>query len=133
MAWKEEKVLVSSGKRKACVRKETNAPSGKGVTIVHKNQNTTPPHFLSHPSHEAEVCRGKEVSVANVTMVCQFYKTETGCKAGDKSMFPHHKVDEQSDTKPKKGYYSHTRRESDDKNAVAIVKIVPQLGCVSQD
>ena len=25
------------------------------------------------------------------------------------------------------------RRESDDKNAVAFVKIVPQLGCVSQD
>ena len=30
-------------------------------------------------------------------------------------------------------HYSHKRRESDDKNAVAIVKIVPQLGCVSQD
>ena len=35
--------------------------------------------------------------------------------------------------KRKKGYYSHKRRECDDKNAVAIVKIVPQLGCVSQD
>ena len=35
--------------------------------------------------------------------------------------------------KPKKGHYSHKRRESDDKNAVAIVKIVPHLGCVSQD
>ena len=32
-----------------------------------------------------------------------------------------------------KGYYSHKARENDDKNAVAIVKIVPQLGCVSQD
>ena len=30
------------------------------------------------------------------------------------------------------GYYSHKRRESDDKNAVAIVKFVPQLGCVSE-
>ena len=35
--------------------------------------------------------------------------------------------------KPKKGYHSHKRRESDDKSAAAIVKIVPQLGCVSQD
>ena len=35
--------------------------------------------------------------------------------------------------KPKKGYHSHRRRESDDKNAVAFLKIVPQLGCVSQD
>ena len=33
----------------------------------------------------------------------------------------------------RKGYYSHKRRASDDKNAVAIVKIVPQLGCVSKN
>ena len=64
---------------------------------------------------------------------CQFYKTETGRKAGDNCLFPHHEVDEQPNKKPKKGHYSHTRRESDDKNAVASVKIVPQLGCVSQD
>ena len=64
---------------------------------------------------------------------CQFYKTESGCRAGDKCLFPHHKVDEQPKKKPKKGYYSHKRRESNDKNAVAIVKIEPQLGCVSQD
>ena len=64
---------------------------------------------------------------------CQFYKTQTGCKAGDKCLFPQHKVDEQPNKKPKKGHYSHRRRESDDKNAVAIVKIVPLLGCVSQD
>ena len=43
------------------------------------------------------------------------------------------KVDEQPNKKPKKGYYTHRRRENDDKNAVAIVKIVPQLGCGSQD
>ena len=33
----------------------------------------------------------------------------------------------------RKSYHSPKRRESDDKNTVAIVKIVPQLGCVSQD
>ena len=64
---------------------------------------------------------------------CQFYKTETGCKAGDKCVFPHHQVDEQLNKKPKKGYHSQKGRESDDNNAVAIVKIVPELGCVSQD
>ena len=52
-------------------------------------------------------------------------------KAGDKCLFPHHEVAEQPIKKPKKGYYSHNKRESDDKNAVAIVKIVPLLGCVS--
>ena len=64
---------------------------------------------------------------------CQFYRTETGCKAGDKCLFPQHKVDEQPNKNPKKGYYPHKRRESDYKNGVAIVKVVPQLGCVSQD
>ena len=61
---------------------------------------------------------------------CQFYKTESGCKAGEKCLFPHHKVDEQPNKKPKKSCHSHKGREIDDKIAVAIVKIVPQLGCV---
>ena len=63
---------------------------------------------------------------------CQFYKNETGCKAGDKCLFPHCKVDEQPNKKPKKSNFPK-RRENDDKNAVAIVRSVSQLGCVSQD
>ena len=44
-------------------------------------------------------------------------------------MFPHHKVEEQPKKKSaKKGYYSHKRKESDDKNAVAIAKIVSSVG-----
>ena len=39
------------------------------VTIVHKNQNTMPPHLPSHPCHEVEVCRRKEVSMAKVTIL----------------------------------------------------------------
>ena len=35
----------------------------------------------------------------------QFYKSETGCKAGDKCLFPHYKVDEQPNEKPKKSYF----------------------------
>ena len=69
MALKEEMVLVTSGKKKASVRQETSAVSGMRATIVPKNQNTLPPHLPSHPSHEVEVCRRKEVSKANVTMV----------------------------------------------------------------
>ena len=64
---------------------------------------------------------------------CHFYRTETGCKAGDKCLFPHLKVDGQPNKKPKKDYLSPKRMESDDKNAVAILKTVLQLGCVSQD
>ena len=59
-----------------------------------------------------------------------FYKTESGCKAGDKCLFPHHKVEEQPSKKPKKSFQNG---KSDDKGAVAFVKTVPQLGCVSQD
>ena len=57
----------------ASVRKETDAVSGMRVTIVRKNQNTLLPHFPSHPSHEVEVCRGREVSEAKVTMVPPFF------------------------------------------------------------
>ena len=63
----------------------------------------------------------------------QIYKNETGCKTGDKCLFPHYKVDEQPNKKPKKGCCSAKSRESDDKNAVAVVKSVSQLGCVSRD
>ena len=59
-------------------------------------------------------------------------KIETGCKAGDKCLFPRCKVDEQPNKKPKKSCFPKGR-ESDDKNAVAVVKSVSQLGCVSQD
>ena len=115
MALKEEKVFVNSEKKKASVRKENDAVSGMRVTIVHKNQNPKPPHLLGHQCHEVEVCRGKEVSEAKVTMVPFFdnradiirkvlareplvnfciltsansFKTDTGCKAGDKCLFP---------------------------------------------
>ena len=47
-------------------------------------------------------------------------------------MFPQYKVDEQPNKGPKKGYFPK-RRESADKGCVATVKIVSQLGCVSQD
>ena len=42
-------------------------------------------------------------------------------------------MNNQTKSQRKATYYSHKRRESDDNNAVATVKIVPQLGCVSQD
>ena len=55
---------------------------------------------------------------------CQYYKSETGCKFGDKCSFPHWKVEEHQNEEPKNG---------GDKSAVAIVKDVRLLGCVSQD
>ena len=159
MALKEIKVFVTSGK-KAGVRNETDAVSGTNPKIVHKNQNTLPPRLLSQPYHEVEVCRGREVSEAKVTMgpffnnradiiwkvlardrfvnngslsSVSFTKQNRVAKPGISVCSRHHKVDEQPNKKTKKGSYSNKRRESDDKNAVVVVKIVPQLGSVSQD
>ena len=58
--------------------------------------------------------------------------TKTGCKSGDTCLFPHFKVDEQPNKRPKKSYFPK-RRESEDKGAVAIVTSVSQVGRVSED
>ena len=55
MALKEEKVLVTSGKKKASVRKETSAVSGMRVTIVPKN----PDHTAATPSEPSFFTRSK--------------------------------------------------------------------------
>ena len=68
-ALKEKEVSVTSGKKKASVRKEIDAVSATRPKIVRKNQNTLPPLLLSQPYHEIEVCRGREVSEAKVTVV----------------------------------------------------------------
>ena len=49
---------------------------------------------------------------------------ESGCKFGAECSFPHWKVEEQQNKKPKKG---------GDQSAVAIAKFVRQLCCVFQD
>ena len=114
---------------------------------MQKNRHRKPPQLLSHPCQgngtvsRKRSIRGKSEHGAILRQPCRYYlestpceywhpsecqffcKTETGCKAGDECLFPYHKVDEQPNKKPKKGHYSHKRRESDDKNAVAIVKL----------
>ena len=55
---------------------------------------------------------------------CQHCKTKLGCKFGVECSFLHWKVEEQSNKK---------RKMDEGKSAVAIVKSVRQLSCVSQD
>ena len=69
MALKEEKVFVTSGKKKSSVRKETVAVSATIPKIVRKNQNTLPPHLPSQPFHEVEVCGRGEAFEAKNAMV----------------------------------------------------------------
>ena len=149
MALKKEKVPVTSGKEKASVRKETNAVSGMGVTIAPKNQNTIPPHLPSHPCHDgrsvskkrgiqsksnhgAILARDRLVNIGILTSV-NLSKQKRAAKLGISVCFRIIKLMNNQTKSQRKGYYSHKRRVSDDKNAVAIVNIVPQLGCVSQD
>ena len=55
---------------------------------------------------------------------CLFYKSENGCRFGDKCSYAHRQVDERPSKRSKK---------NGDKSAVAMLKITRQLGCVSQD
>ena len=55
---------------------------------------------------------------------CLFYKSENGCKFGDKCSYAHRQVDEQPSKRSKK---------NGDKSAVAMLKITRQLGCVFQE
>ena len=146
MALKEEKVYVTSGKKKTSVRRETSAVSC--VRVTNRAQKPTPKAATpSEPSMTRGRSASRKRSVRGRSQTgrilrqpcryylkgtstrspceywhppeCQFFQTESGCKAGDKCLFPHHKVEEQPSKKPQKGYDSHKRRESDDKNAVA--------------
>ena len=68
---------------------------------------------------------------------CQFFqRPKRVAKAGDKCLFPHHKVDEQPNKKPKKDYCSHKRREKRRQeccgyceNCTAIGLRLAGLGC----
>ena len=55
---------------------------------------------------------------------CLFYKSENGCKFGEKCSYTHRQVDEQ----PSKRF-----KKNGDKSAVALLKSTRQLGCVFQD
>ena len=134
--WRRKR-SVTSGKKKASVQKETDAVSVMNPKIARKNQNTAPPRLLNQPYHEVKrvskkrSIQGKSNHGSILRQPCRFfwrvlardrlvnivilpsviYKTETGCKAGDKCLFPHHKVDEQPNNKPKKGHYSLQKKD----------------------
>ena len=55
---------------------------------------------------------------------CLFYKSENGCRFGEKSSYAHRQVEEQ----PSKRF-----KKNGNKSAVAMLKSTRQLGCVFQD
>ena len=55
---------------------------------------------------------------------CLLYKSENGCRFGEKCSYAHRQVEKQP---------SKMSKKNGDKNAVAMMKITRQLGCVFQD
>ena len=132
------------------VRRESNASGTKVMSV--QNRPPKPLSLLNHQHQEVEVRREKRASEPGVRPSgetnrppckhflkgtctkslcenwhppeCRFYKTRSGCGFGAECSFPHWKVEEEPNKRPKKG---------GDKSAVATVKDVRQLGCVSQD
>ena len=56
-------------------------------------------------------------------------KIETGCKAGDKCLFPHYKVEEQVKSRKR----AFKTKQATTRVLQLLCKTVPQLCCVSQD
>ena len=127
MALKEEKVFATSGKKGGAPR-ETKAVSGTTVMIVQK-RHQKPLRPLSRQHREVRsasrrgTLRGGSPSGKSTRQPCkdflkgictelrcdnwhppecQFYKSELGCKFRSKCSFPHRKVEEQPNKKPKK-------------------------------
>ena len=58
---------------------------------------------------------------------CQFYKTESGCNAADKCLFPHHKVDEQPNISPNRATIP-TKEEKAKKKRCSYCEYCPTIG-----
>ena len=151
--------MVKSRKGLTCVeggkgtcykwKEKGQCSQGDRCSLRHETQDREqkPEHtsYPSQPYHDVEVCRGREASEAKVTMGPFFdnrvdifihpsanLPKQKRVVSQETRLFPHYKVDEQPNKRPKKGFFPK-RRESEDKGAVAVVKRVSQVGCVSQD
>ena len=150
VAFKEDKEIVGSGKPTCSVTKETIAVSDKISISVQKRHSRTLLQDLLR-SRMREMRREPEVLEAEAQVgrmarlpckdylkgtctnsfcvkwhppECLFYKSENGCRFGEKCSHAHRQVEEQPSKRSKK---------NGDKNAVALLKSTRQLGCVFQD
>ena len=147
MALKEEKVHATSGKKKANVRRETSAVSGMRVTIVHNKKTNPKAATPSEPSttRGRSVSRKRSIKGKSDPGIilrqpcryylkgtctrspceyghppeCHFYKSESGCKFGNKcSILRTNRIQSPNRVVTKVQWLSARCR---------------QLGCVSQD
>ena len=142
---KEFLEIVGNGKPTGSVLKETIAVSVTMSISVQKmtQPNPSPNSFMQQDEKkcvEKPKSQRKKSQWKNVSMAMQglpihsvkkwhppeywFYKSESGCRFGEKCSYAHRQVDEQ----PSKRF-----TKNGDKSAVAMLKITRQLGCVFQD
>ena len=86
MVLKGDKDFAINGKQKDSVREETGVSNRQPFKDFLKGICTTLPCDHWHPPE------------------CQFYRSASGCKFGNECSFPHRKVEEQPNKKPKKGW-----------------------------
>ena len=133
-----KRYLLPVETKKANVRRQTSALSGMRMTIMHKkpNPNAATPSEPSTTRGGSVSSKSGIKGKCNPGIIlrqpcgnylkgtctrspseywhapeCQFYKNELGCREGDKCLFPHHKVDEQPNKKPKKSDHSPKKEE----------------------
>ena len=143
---KEDKENAINGKQMDSVREETSVVSVTMKISVQKNAPLPePPTQRGRSASREKNLRGQSPSGKFARQPCrdylkgictkspcdywhlpecQFFKSESGCKFGDKCSFAHRQVEGQPGRKPNK---------DDDRSAVAVLKDVRQLGCVFQD
>ena len=112
LRWRRKRYLLSVERKRPVFERRTVQFPSRDPRMCAKNQNTLPPHFLSHPCHEVEVSRKRSIrGKSNHGSVhrqpcgfflrgfctwtpceylhppeCQSFKDETGCKAGNMSV-----------------------------------------------
>ena len=148
MALKKEKVLVTSGKKKANVRRETSVVSGMRVTIVHNKKLKPKAATPSEPSMTRGRCvsrkrciKGKSNHGAILRQPCRYYLkgtcTSSPCEYWHPPECQLYKLNRDAKQgtsvcsrimRLTKNQTRSRQRESDDRNAVAIAKIGSQMG-----
>ena len=135
---------------KNSVRRETSAVSGMRPKIVRKNQTTLPPHLLSQPYHEVEVCRGRSIRGRSkhgpiLRQPCKYFLKGTALNyfVSIAVLTNVNSISVNRDVNSAIRACLHAERLRDNpaknrrrmvtKSAVAFLKSVRQLSCVSQD
>ena len=137
--WKEkgqcskgDQCSVRYGSNDRAQKPEHNAATPSEPSLSRDRSVSKKRSIQGKSNHGAILARDRLVNIGILPSV-NFSKQKRAAKLGISVCFRIIKLMNNQTKRQRKGYYSNKRRVCDDKNVVAIVNIVPQLGCVSQD